>query len=147
LSASEKITFKMWNKTKEYPVEFKSANGGAVTYAPQAVLLGSLAVPEGALITEFSLTRAYPNPFRGSVNIAFDVPTLAGESQHAIEINVYDLKGSLVKQLAKGLYQAGHYVLAWNCNESREASVGSSVYIVRMKAANFDKRLKLVKIQ
>ena len=63
LSASEKITFKMWNKTKEYPVEFKSANGSAVIYAPQAVLLGSLAVPEGALITEFSLTRAYPNPF------------------------------------------------------------------------------------
>ncbi len=57
------------------------------------------------------------------------------------------MKGNLIKQLAKGAYQAGHYELPWNCAQSREESVGSSVYVVRMKAANFEKRLKLVRVE
>jgi hypothetical protein len=145
--ASEPVTFKLWNGKQEYPLEYTTLNKSTSQYAEDKVFLGELRVPEGYLISRFDLTRAYPNPFNGSVKIAFDVPTIAGISQHAVEINVYDLNGSLVKQLAKGIYQAGHYVLAWNCNESREASVGSSVYVVRMKANNFDKRLKLVRVQ
>jgi hypothetical protein len=146
LVASENIIFKMWNKTKEYPVEFRSGNGTPVRYSAQAVFVGSFAVPEGALINEFDLSRAYPNPFSGSVKIAFDVPTIAGISRHAVEINVYDLKGSLVKQLAKGIYQAGHYDLSWNCGEGKAGAVGTNVYIVRMKAAHFEKRITLVKM-
>jgi flagellar hook assembly protein FlgD len=111
------------------------------------IFQGQMIVSGGYLITKFDLTQAYPNPFRGSVKISFDVPTIAGASQQAIEINVYDLKGSLVKQLASGKYQAGHYTVAWNCTEGREVSMGSSVYIVRMKATNFDKRLKLLRVQ
>ena len=98
-------------------------------------------------ITQFDLTQVYPNPFKRSVNIAFDVPTIGGVSQHAIEIGVYDLKGCLVKQVAKGTYSSGHYEIAWNNSDTREAAAGSGVYIVRMKAANFDKRLKLVRVQ
>jgi|GEM_PF-1279604 len=109
--------------------------------------VGVLSVPDGYQITKFDLTRVYPNPFRRAAKIAFDVPTIAGVAEHSLEINVYDLKGSLVKQLANGKYQAGHYTVAWASSEGHEAATGSSVYIVRMKAANFDKRLKLFRIQ
>jgi hypothetical protein len=145
--AGEPVTFRLWNGTQGYPLAFESAKGSDTKYGVDQVFLGSLKVPDGYLITKFDLTRAYPNPFRGSVKIAFDVPTIAGLSEHAVEINVYDLKGSLVKQLASGKYEAGHYAISWNCDEGRAASVGSSVYIVRMRADNFDKRLKLVRIQ
>ncbi len=147
LSASEKITFKMWNKTKEYPVEFKSANGNAVSYAPQAVFLGSLAVPEAALITEFNLAKVYPNPFHGFVQVAFDVPTINGVIAHNVEINVFNMKGSLVHQLARGKYNAGHYVVSWSGESVGGAVAGSGIYVIQMKADNFDKRLKLVKVQ
>jgi hypothetical protein len=142
---SEKITFKLWNGKTEYPLVI--THGSEPVYAAKTILSATLAVPAGALISSFNLSRAYPNPFRGSVTIAFDVPTIAGISQHAIEINIYDMKGALVKQLAKGVYQAGHYELPWNCADGREAAVGSSMYIVRMRAANFEKRLKLVRVQ
>jgi hypothetical protein len=145
--AGEPVVFKLWDGTREYPLEYESPEGSATKYAVDQVFLGALKVPDGWLITKFDLTRAYPNPFRGAVKIAFDVPTIAGISEHAIEINVYDLKGSLVKQLASGIFQAGHYTVAWNSDESHGAAVGSSVYILRMKASNFDKRLKLVRIQ
>jgi len=145
--ASEPVTFRLWDGKREYPLDYVTKNGTTAQYGVDKVLLGFLSVPEGYLITKFDLSRAYPNPFRGSVSIAFDVPTIAGVAKHAIEINVYDMKGSLVKQLASGVYPAGHYTLGWNGNADREGAVGSSVYIVRMKAANFDKRLKLVRLQ
>jgi hypothetical protein len=141
------ITFKLWDGVQEYPLNYSPANGVEPKYAVDAVYLGSFSVPSGYFIKRFDLTNAYPNPFRGSVKIAFDVPTIAGVSEHSLEINVYDLKGSFVKQLATGKYQAGHYTVAWNCNDGRQALAGSSVYIVRMKAPNFDKRLKLIRIQ
>ena len=147
LATGEPVTFKLWDGSSEYPLEFQSSNGSGVAYKAGAIFQGQMTVSGGYLITKFDLTQAYPNPFRGSVKISFDVPTIAGALQQAIEINVYDLKGSLVKQLASGKYQAGHYTVAWNCTEGREASMGSSVYIVRMKANNFDKRLKLLRVQ
>ncbi len=142
---SEKLTFKLWNGKTEYPLEV--TRGSEPVFASRTILKATLAVPAGALISSFNLSRAYPNPFKGVVNIAFDVPTLAGVAQHAIEINIYDMKGDLVKQLAKGTYQAGHYELPWNCSESRESAVGSSVYVVRMKAQNFEKRLELIRVE
>jgi len=141
------ITFKLWDGVQEYPLNYSPVNGVEPKYAVDAVYLGSFSVPSGYFIKRFDLTNAYPNPFRGSVKIAFDVPTIAGVAEHSLEINVYDLKGSLVKQLANGKYQAGHYTVAWASSEGHEAATGSSVYIVRMKAANFDKRLKLFRIQ
>ncbi len=141
---SEKITFKLWNGTAEYPLQ---AAGGEPVYAARTILSATLAVPAGALISSFNLARAYPNPFKGSVNIAFDVPTIAGVAKHAVEIAIFDMKGSLVMQLAKGEYRAGHYELAWNCNESRKGAVGSSVFLVRMKATGFDKQIKLVRLE
>ncbi len=146
-AVSESVTFRLWDGKREYPLDYVTQNGTPAKYGVDKVFLGVLSVPEGYLITKFDLTRAYPNPFRGSVKIAFDVPTIGGVTQHVIELAVYDLKGSLVKQLASGIYRAGHYALSWNSGEGRESAVGSSVYIVRMKAANFDKRMKLVRVQ
>jgi hypothetical protein len=146
LGASEQVVFKLWNRNREYPVEFRTAGGGAVRYAAQAVFLGTLVVPEAALITEFNLARVYPNPFRGSVSIAFDVPAIAGVAEHVIEINIFTMKGILVHQLARGKYAAGHYVVSWSGETAGGVSAGSGVYVVRMKADNFDKRVKLVRI-
>ncbi len=104
-AVSESVTFRLWDGKREYPLDYVTQNGTPAKYGVDKVFLGVLSVPEGYLITKFDLTRAYPNPFRGSVKIAFDVPTIGGVTQHAIELAVYDLKGSLVKQLASGLYQ------------------------------------------
>ena len=57
------------------------------------------------------------------------------------------MKGVLVHQLAHGMYAAGHYEVSWTGESSGSSMVGSSVYVIQMKANNFDKRLKLVKIQ
>lgn len=58
------------------------------------------------------------------------------------------MKGSLVHQLLGGSnYAAGHYVVSWSGELWGNAMVGSSMYVIQMKAANFDKRLKLFRIR
>ena len=103
-------------------------------------------MPEVCLITKFALSKVYPNPFRGYLKIAFDVPTLNGVALHDIEINLYDMRGSLVQQIVKGPYKAGHYTIAWSEDGNRGA-VASGVYIIRMKARDFDKRMKLIRVR
>ena len=123
-----------------------SGDGKEVRYAAQEIFIGTLTVPEGALIKQFNLAKVYPNPFRGSVHIAFDVPTINGIAEQNIAINIYDLKGRLVEQLARGMYNAGHYTIRWSTGMSKSTGDGSSVYIVRMQADKFDERLKIVRL-
>ena len=137
------MNFRLWTGAQEYPLDFTSGNG-APRYAADAVFMGEATVIVSQ-IKNFDLARVYPNPFRGNVKIAFDVPTTGGGLE--IEISVYDMKGSLVQQLVKGTYMGGHYTVSWNGDLSRLEAFGSNVYVVRMRAGGFDKRLKLVRIR
>jgi hypothetical protein len=141
---AETITFKLWDGSQEYPLSF-AGTGGQARYAANGVFRGSLAVPEAFLIKKFDLARVYPNPFRGSLKIAFDVPALSGAAQHAVEINLYDMQGNLVHQIAKGSYQAGHYSLAWDGEGA--GKLGAGLYFIQMKAQNFDKRIQLIRVR
>jgi hypothetical protein len=147
LGASEPITFKLWNRSREYPVDFKTSDGRAVRYSAQGILLGSFAVPEGALVTEFKLARVYPNPFHGLVQIAFDVPATKGFAAHEVEVNIFGVNGTLVNQPVHGKYSAGHYVVSWSGESMGNGMAGPGEYVIQMKADNFDKKLKIVKIQ
>jgi len=103
-------------------------------------------VPDEYRFTTFNLSRVYPNPFKGSVKIEFDVPTIMNVNQHAVQIGIYDMKGSLIKTIANGIYRAGHYSVSWNCKDDH-GGLGSNMYIVRMKADNFDKRQEIISLK
>jgi len=142
---AEKITFRLWDGQKEHPLEV--TGGSDPTYEANKVLIATLAVPAQAFISSFDLPRVSPNPFRGSVRIAFDVPALQSAADQEVEIGVYDMKGSLVQSLVKGRYAAGSYAVSWNGKPAGSLASGSSIYIVRMKANGFDKRLKLIEVR
>ncbi len=144
---SEMITFRLWDGKKEYPLDLQC--GAEPRYSADGILIGALSVPEGFFITEFALSKAYPNPFRGggSIKIAFDVPMIAGTAEHAVEINVYDIKGNLVQRLAKGGYKAGHYCIAWDNAAGNDRKFSSNLYIVQMRARNFDQKIKVFRIR
>jgi hypothetical protein len=103
LASGEPVTFKLWDGNSEYPLEFQSPNGTGVAYKAGAVFNGQMTVSGGGLVKAFDLTRAYPNPFRGSVKISFDVPSIAGASQQAIEIKVLSICRSGQKKRGEDL--------------------------------------------
>jgi hypothetical protein len=138
------ITFVLWDGNREYPLDYLPGNGVLPKYAARAVYYGSLSIPAGLPITRFNLAGAYPNPFKSCIRIAFDVPVLGGVNAQKIELNVYDMRGSLVDHISSGARMPGHYTVAWNPGEE---GLGSGIYIVRMMAENFDKRLRVIKVE
>ncbi len=142
---AETISFRLWDGRREYPLAVTS--GGDPTYGINKILIATLAVPGRALISSFNLPRVYPNPFRGNAHIAFDVPALGGAADQEVEIGVYDMKGCLVTSLIKGRYAAGSYAVSWNGRRAGGSASGSNIYILRMKAAGFDKQMKLIELK
>ncbi|MFH1213190.1 MAG: hypothetical protein V1681_03825, partial [Candidatus Neomarinimicrobiota bacterium] len=60
-------------------------------------------------LDEFSILKAYPNPFNPKTTISFDLPEEA-----KVEIVVYDLMGREIWKSAKTHYSAGTYSIVWN---------------------------------
>jgi hypothetical protein len=70
----------------------------------------------------FDLISAYPNPFNPSTKLAFsiDIPS-------EIRLEIYDVSGKLVDNVASGFYQSGLHVLEWNASE-----FASGMYFVNL---------------
>jgi hypothetical protein len=85
-----------------------------------------------------------PNPFNPSTMIRFTVP--AGPVR-PYSLRVYDVRGSLVRELASGDIGAGLHEVMWNGRDNRGASVGSGIYLYRLEVGreNFTGKMVMVK--
>jgi len=73
-----------------------------------------------------SLIANYPNPFTGTTAIQFNLPTT-----EEVTIDVYDMQGALVKDLANGLMQSGANTVNFD-----GANLPAGVYEYRLNAAS-----------
>ncbi len=71
----------------------------------------------------------YPNPFNPETTVTFGL----SESSE-IELNIYDMKGSLVRTLAEGTYKAGNHSINWDGKNGRGYSLSSGIYYISLKA-------------
>lgn len=88
----------------------------------------------------FVLHQNYPNPFNSQTVIAFDLlePT-------AINLNVYNANGSLIKSLVDDEFRdAGRYHESWDGTNLKGNSVSSGVYFYRLEAWNFSKSKSMI---
>lgn len=70
-----------------------------------------------------------PNPFNPDTIIYCNLPEAA-----ETEINIYNLKGQLVKHLAKEQLSAGKHRFAWDGRDTNQRPVASGVYFFRVSA-------------
>lgn len=75
-----------------------------------------------------ALKQNYPNPFNPSTSISF---ALAKES--SVKLEVYDIFGSLIEEIKKGVYNAGEFVFGWE-----PKGLASGTYLIRMTASASD---------
>ena len=68
----------------------------------------------------------YPNPFRGSVNIAYTVP-----SDGSVSLQVFDLNGQKVANLVNGKSRKGNYDVRFS---PRGSSSGNYLFILRVES-------------
>ncbi|MBN2105687.1 hypothetical protein JW835_16740 [bacterium] len=81
----------------------------------------------------------YPDPFNHETRIHF---LLAKEEK--ITIDIWDLKGRLVKILSQKSYPPGEHTLPWDGSDASQISVSSGVYVYRLKTPSFQQCGKMV---
>ncbi|MDP8203404.1 MAG: T9SS type A sorting domain-containing protein [Candidatus Tenebribacter mawsonii] len=84
---------------------------------------GSDIIPE---IIEFSASN-YPNPFNPTTTISYSLP-LEGR----VSLNIYNVKGQLVRQLIDGSQSEGYYEVVWNGKDNNKKNVSSGIYFYKL---------------
>lgn len=93
----------------------------------------------GELILGFHLSQNYPNPFNSETHIEYTLPKSIW-----IKLNIYDLRGKLIKVLVNDNKQAGHHTARWNGKDDSGKTVASGVYIYHISSAEYTESRKLV---
>ncbi len=76
------------------------------------------------------LEQNVPNPLNPSTVIAFTLP-----QDGAVLLQVYDLKGRVVRTLVDGARPAGRHEASWDGRDDRGGQVASGTYMYRLTAA------------
>jgi len=90
------------------------------------------------LPSEFS-SAVYPNPFNPATTISYDLPV-----EGDVSIVIYDAIGQEIRQLVNNGHTAGRYSVQWDAKNELGRSVGSGVYIAKIKAGNFSATQKML---
>ena len=77
------------------------------------------------VLTKFSLSDAYPNPFNPTTSMKLDVLE-AGN----VSVRVFNIMGQVVATLASGHMDANKYTLTWDASDA-----ASGMYFVRAEIA------------
>ncbi len=94
------------------------------------------------VITNYTLHQNYPNPFNPSTVIKYQLPSTSNA-----QLNIYNVKGQLVKTLVNETQNAGYYNITWDGKDNDNREVASGLYIYRITAGDYmeTKRMLLMK--
>ncbi|MCI0452859.1 MAG: PA14 domain-containing protein, partial [Candidatus Latescibacteria bacterium] len=88
----------------------------------------------------------YPNPFNPATHLRYDVGGWPGEHVR-IRIAIYDVRGTLVRELVDADRVPGSYLATWDGRADSGAQAASGVYFCSMRAGDFvaSRRMVLLK--
>lgn len=97
---------------------------------------------ENAVTPEVHLNQNYPNPFNPSTTISYSLPE-AGQ----VRLEIYNLRGQLVKVLANGEEASGDHRKVWDGTDENGNTVSSCVYFYRLTSPGktISRRMLLMK--
>ena len=76
----------------------------------------------------YRLHPPYPNPFNACTNIRYQLPEEA-----PVRIEIYNLRGQLVRTLVDGVLPAGEHVASWNGTDRNGQMTASGLYLCRLQ--------------
>ena len=86
-----------------------------------------------------SLNTNYPNPFNPSTTISYSV-----KEALPVTIEIYNVKGQLVKTLINEQKAAGTHTVVWNGTDNSNRPVSSGVYYYKMNAGKYSSTKKMI---
>jgi len=94
---------------------------------------------ENVIVAATQLNNNYPNPFNPVTKIAYSVKETGN-----VSLEIYNLKGQLVKTLVNNVQEAGVHTEIWNGTDDSGKSVASGVYFYKMKTQNYNSTKKMI---
>ncbi|UCG52704.1 MAG: T9SS type A sorting domain-containing protein [Candidatus Latescibacterota bacterium] len=82
---------------------------------------------------------AYPNPFNPQTTIGYTIAQTG-----IVRLNVYDIRGRLMRRLVSGSEPAGEHTVVWDGRDDRGSEVSTGVYFVRFEAGGQTQTHKIV---
>ena len=89
--------------------------------------------------SSYTLSQNFPNPFNPTTYIRYSVPYY-----EYITIDIFNIRGQIVKTLIKQLHQPGNYEIMWDGTNHNGTPVPSGIYFYKMNATDFISVRKLV---
>jgi len=93
-------------------------------------------IPESV---SFLLNQNYPNPFNPKTNISFSM-----ELANKVEINIYNARGQLVRNLVDGFFEDGEHIVSWNGKTDDQKMATSGIYFYRMSNNGVYRHRKMI---
>ncbi len=94
-----------------------ASQGFLMRYAPE------LGIEDGSFSSRVAIRSLTPNPSHGTVTVGFSIP---GQGEAVIQ--VFDLTGRLVDEIAGGVFPAGEHTVTW----APSPGLAGGCYIVRV---------------
>ncbi|GAB1366930.1 hypothetical protein MASR1M36_18010 [Candidatus Cloacimonadaceae bacterium] len=117
--------------TYYYWLENLDLDGSTALYGPVSILVSDQQTGTPPIPVIPGINTIYPNPFNPTTRIVF------GLSRKGLaELEVYNLRGQLVKRLLSESKDKGTYQIIWDGTNSQGMKVGSGVYIARLKGSD-----------
>jgi len=94
--------------------------------------------PETVPLPEITLSQNYPNPViftTASRSHLTEIPFFVAESRE-VTLNIYNIRGQLVKTLFSGTASAGRHSLGWNGLNDNQRPAASGIYFYRLKSGD-----------
>ncbi len=101
--------------------------------------------PGATLPKAFSLKQNHPNPFNPSTTISYQIPDDAGSVRFTL--NVYDIRGRMVRTLDRGMKGAGTYSVFWDGTDNNGRQVSSGVYFYRFVSSKYNATRKMIMLK
>lgn len=87
----------------------------------------------------FVLNQNYPNPFNPSTSISYTIP-----NKNSVSLNIYDVNGSLVRNLVNKNLEPGSYTVSWDGTNFYGSKVSAGMYFYTIQTGSFVSTQKMI---
>ena len=91
------------------------------------------------IINTFNIYSNYPNPFNSNTTIHYELVKDA-----IVDIMIYDMNGSEVKNLFSGFQKVGYKLIQWNGTNNQGYPISSGVYLYQIQTGAFSQTKKMI---
>lgn len=127
---------------RDFLGQARSLLGLSETESLEYAILAGLVPTGGTLPRAFRLEQNYPNPFNPSTTIVYHVPQDA--SVFPVSLNIYDLRGRLVRSLVERDHASGRHTAFWDGTDGGGQPLPSGVYLYRLRSGDFSVSRKMI---